>query len=85
MDKAQRGCEEEEGGSIGGRAWDGVSGASSDAAGNGDGRGPDERAADAPPSHFGEGGLSSRPLSIVPYLWTAMARTVGIRSRRVLL
>ena len=42
-------------------------GASSGAAGDGDGRGLDDRVADAPPSRFGEGGLSSRPLSIVAY------------------
>jgi hypothetical protein len=42
-------------------------GASSGAAGDGDGRGLDDRVADAPPSCFGEGGLSSRPLSIVTY------------------
>jgi len=41
--------------------------ASSGAAGDGDGRGLDNRVADAPPSRFGEGGLSSRPLSIVAY------------------
>ena len=59
-------------------------GASSGAAGDGDGRGLDDRLADAPPSRFGEGGLSSRPLSIVAYPETAMAPTVGIRSRRVI-
>jgi len=50
--------------------------------GDGDCRGPDDCAADAPPSRFGEGGLSSRPPSIVAYPWTVMARTVGIRRRR---
>ena len=59
-------------------------GVSSGAAGDGDGRGLDDRLADAPPSRFGEGGLSSRPLSIVAYPETAMAPTVGIRSRRVI-
>ena len=42
-------------------------GASSGAADDGDGRGLDGCTADAPPSSFGEGGLSSRPLSIVAY------------------
>jgi len=42
-------------------------GASSGAAGDGDGRGLVDRVADAPPSRFGEGGLSSRPLLIVAY------------------
>jgi hypothetical protein len=42
-------------------------GTSSGAAGDGDGRGLDDCVADAPPSRFGEGGLSSRPLSIVAY------------------
>ena len=59
-------------------------GASLGVAGDGDGRGPDNRAADAPPSRFGWGGLSSRPPSIVTDPWTAMARTVGIRSGRVI-
>ncbi len=59
-------------------------GASSGAAGDGDGRGLDDRVADAPPSRFVEGGLSSRPLSIVAYPETAMAPTVAIRSRRVI-
>jgi hypothetical protein len=61
-------------------------GASSGAAGDGDGRGLDGDgcAADAPPSHFGEGGLSSRPLSTVAYPYMVMAPTVWIRSRRVI-
>ena len=59
-------------------------GASSGAAGNGYAWGPDDRVADAPPSRFREGGLSSRPQVINAYPWTAMARTVGIRSRRVI-
>ena len=42
-------------------------GASSGAAGDGDGQGLEDRVADAPPSRFREGGLSSRPLSIVAY------------------
>jgi len=58
-------------------------GASSGAAGDGDAWGPDDRAADAPASRFGEGGLSSRPQVIIAYLWMAMAQTVGTRSRRV--
>ena len=73
VDEAQRGREEEEGESVGSPAWDGVPGASSGAVGDGDGRGPDDCAADAPPSRFGEGGLSSRPPSIVAYPWTVMA------------
>ena len=77
VDKAQRGLEEEEGENFGGRARDGVLGASSGTAGDGDGWGPDKRAADDPPSQFGEGGLSSRSPSIVAYPWTVMARTVG--------
>ena len=59
-------------------------GASSGTAGDGDAWGPDDRAADAPPSRFREGGLSSRPQAIIAYPWTVMARTVGIRSRRVI-
>ena len=82
MDEAQRRREEEEGESVGGRDRDGVPGASSGAAGDGEAWGPDDRAADAPPSRFGEGGLSSRPQTIIAYPWTAMAR-VGIRNRRV--
>jgi hypothetical protein len=61
LDEAQRGQEEEEGKSIGGRAWDGVPRASSGAAGDGDGRGPDNRTADAPPSRFVEGVSSPAP------------------------
>ena len=52
-------------------------GASSGVAGDGDGRGPDDRAADTPLSCFGGGGISSRPPSIVTDPWTAMARTVS--------
>ncbi len=37
-----------------------------------------------PPSRYVGGGLSSHPLSIVTDPWTAMARTVGIRSGRVI-
>ena len=48
-------------------------GASSGVTCVGDGRGPDDRAADAPPAHFGGGGLSSRPPSIITDPWTAMA------------
>jgi len=48
--------------------------------GDGDGRGPDDRAADAPPVAFRRGGSLSRPPSIVADPWTTMARTVGIRS-----
>jgi hypothetical protein len=52
-------------------------GANPGAAGDGDAWGPDDRAADAPPLRFGEGGLSSRPQAIIAYPWTAMAQTVG--------
>jgi len=38
----------------------------------------------APPSRFGSGGSSSRPPSIVTDPWTAMTRTVRIRSGRVI-
>jgi hypothetical protein len=54
-------------------------GASSGVAGDGNAWGPDDHAADAPPSHFGEGGLSSRPQAIIAYPWTAMAQTVGTK------
>jgi hypothetical protein len=64
---------------------DGWGGCSLYGVGNGDGRGPGERAANAPPLHFGEGGLSSRPPStVVYYPWTVMAQMVGIISRRVI-
>ena len=56
-------------------------GVSLDVAGDGDGRGPDDRAADVSPVTFWRGGLSSRPPLIVADSWTAMARTVGIRSK----
>ena len=59
-------------------------GVSLGAAGNGDAWGPDNRTADAPPSRFGDGGLSSRPQAIIAYPWAAMAQTVGTRSRRVI-
>ena len=67
--------------SVGGRDRDGVpgGGASSGVAGNGNAWGPDDRAADAPPSRFGEGGLSSHPQVIIAYPWTAMAQTVGTK------
>ena len=91
MDEAQHSREEEEGESVGGQDRDGIPGtgfrrrgASSVAAGDGDAWGPDDRAADAPPSRFGEGGLSSRPQAIIAYPWTAMAHMVGTRSRRVI-
>ena len=54
-------------------------GVSSGVAGDGDAWGPDDCAADAPPSRFGEGGLSSRPQAIIAYPWTAMAQTVGTK------
>ena len=54
-------------------------GANPGAAGDGDAWGPDDRAADAPRSRFGEGGLSSCscPQAIIAYPWTAMAQMVG--------
>ena len=89
VDEAQCGREEEEGSSGGGWARDGVPGAGGELRRGGRRRWPgtgrlDDHAADAPPSCFGEGGLSSRHLSIVvTRRWSAMARTVGIRSRRI--
>jgi len=47
VDEAQRGQEEKEGSGIGSRCRGGVLGV-----GNDDGWGPNDRAADAPPSHF---------------------------------
>ena len=69
MDEAQRGREEEEGGSGGGWVRDGVPGAGSrgrgaslGAAGDGDGRGLDDCVADAPPVAFWRGGSFLPPL-----------------------
>jgi len=59
-------------------------GVSSGAAGDGNAWGLDDRVADAPPSRFREGGLFSHPQAIIVYPWTAMAQTVGARSRRVI-
>ena len=81
--RKRRAAEEEEGGSVGGQDPDGDKGqgASLGVAGDSDCWGPDDRAFDAPPRRVSErGGLSSRPPSIAADLWTAMARTVGIRS-----
>jgi hypothetical protein len=84
VDEAQRRREEEEGERAAGTVTGSRGrGASSGAAGEGDAWGPDNRTADAPLSRFREGGLSSCPQAIIVYPWTAMARTVGIRSRRV--
>jgi len=47
---------------TGSQGWGASSGVVGD--GDGDGRGPDDRAADAPPVAFRRGGLSSRPPSI---------------------
>jgi hypothetical protein len=58
-------------------------GASSCVAGDGDCRGPDDRAADAPSVTFSRGGFSSRP-PLIGADPAEMARTVGIRSRRVI-
>ena len=58
LDEAQRGREEEGGVSVGGpQGW----GASSGVTGDGDARGPDDRAADAPPSRIGGGGFLLPP------------------------
>jgi len=67
VDEAQRGWEEEGGGSVGGRDPYGVPGVGGKLglAGDGDGWGPDDRAVDAPVVVFRRGGLSSRPPSIV--------------------
>ena len=60
-------------------------GASSGAAGDGDCWGPDNAAGQMPPHHVLKRGVSPpAPLLIVVYSWTAMARMVGIRSRRVI-
>ena len=69
LDEAQRGREERRAVAVASGPETGSQGqgASSGAADDGDGRGLDGCAADAPPSSFGEGGLSSRPLSIVAY------------------
>jgi hypothetical protein len=82
VDEAQRGREEEGGGSVGGRDPQGVPGVGGELRrgwrwrqpGTGGPRGR------YPPSRFGGGGISSRPPSIVADPWMAMARTVGIRS-----
>ena len=91
VDEAQRMQEEEEGESVGGRDRNGVpragGGGRARSAGDGDAWwGPDDRAADAPPSRFGEGGSLLLPpvRRSLRTLWTAMARMVGIRSRRVI-
>ena len=49
---------------MGSQGWGGSSGL----AGDGNTWGPDAREADAPPSRFGEGGLSSRPQAIIAIL-----------------
>ncbi len=60
MDEAQRGREEEEDGSVGGRDPDGDKGrgASLGMGGNSDGWGPDDQALDAQPVTFRKGGVS---------------------------
>jgi hypothetical protein len=70
VDEARCGREEEKGGSGGGWAQDGVPGSGGELGRGWRRRWPgtgrlDDHAADAPPSRFGEGGLSSRHLSIV--------------------
>jgi len=69
LDEAQHGREERRAVAVasGPEAGSQGRGASSGAASDGDGRGLVGCAADAPPSCFGEGGISSRPLSIVAY------------------
>ena len=67
VDEAQHGWDEEEGGSVSGWADGPGGGGRARAAGNSDGRELYNRALDAPPSHIGEGGLSSCHLSIVMY------------------
>ena len=69
MDETQRGREERRAVAVASGPETGSQGrgASSGVAGDSDGRGLDGCAADAPPSRFGEGGLSSRPLLIVAY------------------
>ena len=59
MDEAQRGQEEKEGGGIGSRGRGGVLGV-----GNGDGWGPNDHKADAPPSCFREGGPLPPPINV---------------------
>ena len=53
---------------TGSQGWGASSGVVGD--GDGDGRGPDDRAADAPPVAFRRGGSLSRPPSIVADPWT---------------
>ena len=69
LDETQRGREERRAVAVasGPETESQGRGASLGVAGDSDGRGLDGCAADAPPSRFGEGGLSSRPLSIVTY------------------
>ena len=64
LDEAQRGWEERRAVAVASGPEMGSQGrgGSSGVAGDGDGRGLDSCAADAPPSCFGEGGLSSCPL-----------------------
>ena len=59
MDEAQLGREEKEGSGIDSRGRGGVLGVGVD-----DGWGPNDRAADAPPSHFQEGGLLPPPTNV---------------------
>jgi len=59
VDEAQRGRKEKEGGGIGSRGRGGVLGV-----GNDDGWGPNDCAADAPPSHFREGGPLRPPITV---------------------
>jgi hypothetical protein len=69
MDEAQRGWEEEEGGSDGGWARDGVLGAGGELGHSGRRRWPrtGRQRGGCPLVTFWRGGLSSRPLSIVAY------------------
>ncbi len=63
MNEAQRGQEEEEGDSVGGRDPNGVpgAGASLGVASDSDGWGPDDRTSDAPPIAFQKGGVFLPP------------------------
>ena len=59
-------------------------GASLGVKGDSDGWGPDDCTADAPPVTFRKGGVFLPPPSIVADPWTAITRTVRIRSGRVI-
>jgi len=73
VDEAQRGREEKEGGGIGSRGRGGVLGVGDD-----NGWGPNDRAADAPPSRFREGGPLPPPERIQRRV--SLLRYLGLRS-----